>query len=176
MQVEDTIESKFRDPLTRRIALFLRAIGLPVRAGTVEEATALPGIRIDHATLVVDEKTMTYPGDLLHEAGHLAVVPPARRAGFHHDVGNEPGEEMAAIAWSFAAATHLGIAPEIVFHAAGYRGSSEAIVGSFAMRLPVGVPILAWRGMTVTKADAVADGPPPFPHMTSWLCSREDPP
>jgi hypothetical protein len=167
-------EDEFRDPLTRRIVAFLRGIGLPVRAGTVTEATALPGIRIDHSALVVDETAMTYPGDLLHEAGHLAVVTPARRAGFHHDVGNDAAEEMAAIAWSFAAAAHLGLAPEIVFHSGGYRGGSDALLGSFTTDKPIGVPLLSWLGMTVLAKDAAPGGPPPFPHMTNWFCVRED--
>ena len=163
----------FHDPLVRRIAGFLREIGLSVSAGAVAEATALPGIRIEHGALVVDEARMSYPGDLLHEAGHLAVVPATRRAGFHHDVGNDAGEEIAAIAWSFAAAAHLGIAPDIVFHAGGYRNASEAIVKSFERPQPPGVPLLAWLGMTVVPRLATPAGPPPFPHMAHWLCQKE---
>jgi hypothetical protein len=163
----------FRDPLMQRMVDFLRGIGIGVRPGAVMEATALPGIRIEHGGLVVDEARMSYPGDLLHEAGHLAVVPAARRAGFHHDVGNDPAEEMGAIAWSFAAATHLGIAPEIVFHDGGYRNASNAIVTSFESTQPPGVPWLAWLGMTVVPRLATPGGERPFPHMTHWLCPKE---
>jgi hypothetical protein len=155
-------QSEFHDPLTRRIVAFLREIGLAVRTGTVTGETALPGIDIDCGALVIDERKMTYPGDLLHEAGHLAVTTPSRRAAFHHDVGNEPAEEMGAIAWSYAAAMHIGIAPQIVFHDAGYRGGSEAILSSFESEPPIGVPYLRWLGMT--KA---------FPDMANWLCQRE---
>jgi len=170
MSVAHGIET-FRDPLTDCIAAFLRGIGLSVRAGTVAGPTALPGIDIVHGTLIVDARTMRYPGDLLHEAGHLAVVPAARRAAFHHDVGNDAGEEMAAIAWSYAAAVHLGVHPAIVFHDGGYRRGSSSILSSFAGKQPIGVPLLGWLGMTAP--DSPGDTPP-FPHMTSWLCRRED--
>jgi hypothetical protein len=174
MSASRDIENKFRDPLTRRIVAFLRGIGLSVQAGAVAGRTALPGIDISHGSLVVDERVMRHPGDLLHEAGHLAVVPAARRAVFHHDVGNDPGEEMAAIAWSYAAAMHLGIDPAIVFHDAGYRGSSAAILASFERTPPIGVPLLGWLGMTVPTERITSQGAPTFPHMTSWLCRRED--
>jgi hypothetical protein len=37
-----------------------------------------------------------------------------------------PGEEMAAIAWSYAACVHLGLEPTVVFHSDGYKGGSES--------------------------------------------------
>ena len=69
----------FQNPLTERIAAFLREIGLSIRAGAVGDDTALPGIDIEHGALVIDEAKLKYPGDVLHEAGHLAVVTPAER-------------------------------------------------------------------------------------------------
>jgi hypothetical protein len=39
---------------------------------------------------------------------------------------------MGAIAWSYAAALQIGLDPGIVFHAAGYRGSSQEL-GSGAL-------------------------------------------
>ena len=64
----------FQNPLTQRIAEFLRSIGLPVRAGAIPDATFLPGIHMERGGLVADEARLCYPGDLLHEAGHLAVM------------------------------------------------------------------------------------------------------
>ena len=156
----------FRDPIAHRIASFLNEIGLHVRAGAVADGTALPGIDVDRAVLVVDEEELRFPGDLLHEAGHLAVVPPERRAAFHHDVGNDPAEEMMAIAWSWAAALHLKIDPAIVFHGSGYGGGGRWIVENFAAERYFGVPMLAYAGMTRAAA---RDGLAPYPHMTRWL-------
>jgi hypothetical protein len=159
----------FRDPVAARIASFLCEIGLDVRAGAVGAETALPGIDVDHAALVVDEDKLLYPGDLLHEAGHLAVVSPERRDGFRHDVGNDPAEETMAIAWSWAAALHLKVDPAIVFHNAGYGGGGDRIVENFAAGRYFGVPMLAYVGMTCDPARARRDGLKPYPHMRRWL-------
>jgi hypothetical protein len=160
----------FSDPLVGTMAAFLTENGLTVRAGAVEGKTALPGIAIEHGALVVDEAKLLHPGDLLHEAGHLAVALPEQRAAFHHDVGHHPGDEMAAIAWSYAAALHLKIDPRIVFHDEGY-GDTEGDQGNnlaenFATGHYVGVPMLAWYGMAHERAK---DGEPPYPHMKRWL-------
>jgi hypothetical protein len=162
----------FADPLVERIASFLNEIGLEVRHGTVGAGTALPGILIDGGVLVVDEATMLYPGDLLHEAGHLAVVPPARRTAFLHDAGDDPAEEMMAIAWSYAAALHLKIDPTIIFHKGGYRGGGSWIVENFAAGCYFGVPMLDYVGLAVDIARARREGLMPYPHMRRWL--RED--
>ncbi|MEI9994786.1 MAG: hypothetical protein WDM91_09345 [Rhizomicrobium sp.] len=161
--------SDFEHPLTRAIAIFLGQIGLDIRAGAVPDETALPGIDIDHGVLVVDEARLAYPGDLLHEAGHLAVAAPDQRASFHHDVGNDGGEEMGAIAWSYAAALHLEIDPALVFHAAGYRGGGASILENFAAGKYFGVPYLAWCGMTNHTGRAARADMAPFPAMQKWL-------
>ena len=149
----------FLNPLTNRIAGFLGEIGLPVRAGEILERTFLPGIHVVRGVLVVDEARLAYPGDLLHEAGHLAVTPAARRNSIDGNTGDDGGEEMAAIAWSYAAAMHLGLSPDVVFHAAGYRGGSGSLIDNFGAGRYVGVPFLKWIGLT---GDA-------YPAMTRWL-------
>ena len=37
-------------------------------------------------------------------------------------VGDDVGMEMGAIAWSYAAAMHLGVAPSVLFHDVGLSG------------------------------------------------------
>ena len=58
------------------IVAFLEEIGLPVRFRDLDEAGFLPGITVEAGGLNVDREKLLYPGDLLHEAGHLAVLPP----------------------------------------------------------------------------------------------------
>ena len=162
----------FSNPLVDTMAAFLVEIGLAVRAGTVTGETALPGIDIENGVLVVDEAKLLYPGDLLHEAGHLAIALPQQRVAFHHDVGHHPGDEMAAIAWSYAAALHLKIDPAIVFHDDGY-GEDEGdqrnnLAENFATGHYVGVPMLAWYGMA-QEPHRAKDGEPAYPHMQRWL-------
>ena|SRR5215469_13278743 len=69
----------FLNPLTNQIAAFLNEIGLAVRSGAFPEPTFLPNIHVEHGVLLVDDGRLFYPGDLLHEAGHLAVTPSALR-------------------------------------------------------------------------------------------------
>jgi hypothetical protein len=140
-----------RDPIVARIVEFLSGIGLQVTLGANSQQTFLPGIDIQNGVLMIDESKLLYPGDLLHEAGHLALLPSAKRAQVNSDAGSDGGIEMAAIAWSHAAALHLGLPPEIVFHKDGYRGGSDAIIENFAAGRYIGVPILEWAGLSISE-------------------------
>lgn len=158
-----------QNPIVLRIVEFLAGIGIPVRAGDLPAETFLPGIMMDRGTLVIDEDRLTYPGDLLHEAGHLALLPPEERANAGPDAGPDGGFEMAATAWSFAAATAIKLPLEIVFHDAGYRGNSPAIIENFTKGRYFGVPILVWLGMTGDPMKPAASDVPLFPRMQRWL-------
>ena len=153
----------FTDALTTTIVAFLRGIGLVVRPGRVPEQTFVPGNWIDHGALVVDESYLNYPGDLLHEAGHLAVAAPTRRPTIVGDAGPDAAEEMMAIAWSYAAAVHLCLDPAVVFHPAGYRGGSTALIENFDQGRYVGVPMLQWLGMTYDAIRAPTYQVAPYP-------------
>ncbi len=159
-------------PLVGRIADFLHTLGITVRPAEVAEDTLLPGIRVFHGGLLVDPARLAFPGDLLHEAGHLAVVAPARRRTLHGNVGSDPAEEMMALAWSYAAAVHLGIDPAVVFHEGGYRGGGGYLLDAFGEGFGVGLPMLQYHGMTYDRQRAAREGVPAFPHMRRWL--RED--
>ncbi|HJZ96360.1 MAG TPA: hypothetical protein VKE70_07620 [Candidatus Solibacter sp.] len=149
---------------------FLRGIGLTVRMEEIAHATFLPGVHIEGGGLVVDRARLLYPGDLLHEAGHLALMDPVRRAGTNGDSGNDAGEEMGAIAWSYAAALHIGIDPRVVFHDEGYKGSAGSIAQNFAEGHYLGVPILEWKGLALEVRKAREQSLPAYPHMLRWLC------
>lgn len=161
----------FRDPLTNQIATFLRGIGLPVWHGTLGDSSFLPGIQPRAGGLVIDETRLLYPGDLLHEAGHLAVMTAEERARVDGQLSATLGDEMGAIIWSYAAALHLGIDPAVVFHPHGYRGSSEAFLQNFREGRYIAVPLLQWMEMTCEPRFAAERGCEPFPHMLKWLRS-----
>ncbi|MGE5325345.1 MAG: hypothetical protein ACM3SW_20925 [Actinomycetota bacterium] len=159
----------FTQPLTEKLAAFVKAIGLEVRPASLDTPTFLPGLAISHGAILIDEEKLLYPGDILHEAGHLAVAAPDCRKEMCGNAGEDGGEEMAAIAWSYAAAVYLDLEPAVVFHGNGYRGGSSTIVEQFAERRYIGVPVLEWLGMTADVKTAAGLKVPPYPHMLKWL-------
>lgn len=159
----------FSDPTTAQIVDFLRSIGLTVQARTLTKRTFLPGIRIERGGLLVDEAALRHPGDLLHEAGHLAVVPAARRPQLTNNVSSDPSEELMAIAWSYAALVQLQLDPAVVFHDEGYKGGAASLIENFTAGRPIGLPMLQWIGLTLDERNAQAQGLPPYPHMLRWL-------
>lgn len=146
----------FDTPETSKILDFVREAGIPVELGELAEDTVLPGMTVARGALVVDPERLGFPGDLLHEAGHVAVADPAAD---HDAVSSDPGEEMAAIAWSYAAALAIGIDPRLVFHDQGYHGGGAYIAENFAEGRTFGVPMLQRWGLTHSAL---------FPAMLGW--------
>ena len=155
--------------LTEKIIAFLREIGLEVRAGVIDSDTIFPGIKVDQGVLFYDSARLKYPGDLLHEAGHLAVKPAADRKLAGVNLGGDPAEEMMAIGWSYAAVLHLQLPPEVVFHPAGYRGGSQSLLENFAAGRYLAVPMLQWLGLTYDEKQARDIGAVAYPKMKAWL-------
>ncbi|WP_151088587.1 hypothetical protein [Hymenobacter baengnokdamensis] len=147
-----------------QILAFLAAIGLPVREAPLEKPGFLPGLLIEKGELWLDRTRLLYPGDVLHEAGHLAVTRAAERPLLQANVTeNHPekdGEELAVLLWTYAACLKLEIPPAVVFHPAGYKGQSEWLLQLFASGQYMGLPLLVWMEMTTTEG---------FPVMIRWL-------
>jgi hypothetical protein len=143
----------------RTICAFLDSIGIPVVLADYEDREFVPGMAVQSGRIMVAPGGAGYPGDLLHEAGHIAVADPQRRAAMD-EVGDDPGEEMAAIAWSVAAARACGIPLEVLFMPAGYKGGSPELIRDWETGQPFGVPLLGYWGMTSAAE---------FPKMRRWL-------
>jgi hypothetical protein len=146
---------------------FLSKVGVEWQFCQLQEETFLPGLQISNGTLLIDKEKLKYPGDILHEAGHIAVEPASTRNILSDNVmecGQSDGEEIAAIAWSWAASAEIGLPPNVVFHPAGYRGSSESLIDCFETGGLFGQPLLGAWGLC--KLDGEPDG---FPKMESWL-------
>ena len=155
--------------LLDQITGFFGSIGLQYSEGPIEGQTFLPGLAIERGSLAFDRASLKFPGDLLHEAGHLAVMCQARRRTAHRSVGKFAAEELAAIAWSYAAVVHLGLAPAVVFHPHGYKGGSDALIENFTNGQTMGVPLLQWLGMSAEPRRAAELGVAPYPAMIHWL-------
>jgi hypothetical protein len=165
---------------TEKIIAFLREIGIAVHYEKLHEKTFVPGIVVRNGAIYIDRETMDYPGDLLHEAGHLAVLQPEERAHFpeippgvdssgNHWHQKAGGDEMAAIAWSWAALMHLGLKPELLFHEGGYKGDSEWLIENFTEKKYLGLPLLCWMGFCADEKNAEAQQVKPYPYMRRWM-------
>lgn len=156
-----------------RILAFLDEIRLPVAEGPVPEDSFLPGVRIAGGIVVYDRAALRWPGDLLHEAGHIAVTPSRLRPALSDGLAQMPcvehAGEVEATAWAFAAVAHLRLHPSVLFHDGGYGGHSEGLIASFAHGVYPGAHGLAQAGMTAVGAQAQRAGVAPYPQMLRWL-------
>lgn len=159
--------------LISRIVAFLRGIGLTVREGAVAQDAFLPGLRIEAGSLVYDAARLRWPGDLLHEAGHLAVMPAALRHLLDDRIEVPPeathAGEIEAMAWSYAAVRALALDPAVLFHEGGYHGRSPSLLLNFSLGVYVGAAGLHATGMALPPAAAAAAGLQPYPAMQFWL-------
>lgn len=156
-----------------KIIDFIQEIGIPIEFCEITGEMFLPGLRIENGILLIEKNKLTYIGDCLHEAGHIALMLPEERFGSSGKLENQTHEaatEMAVIAWTYAACLEIGIDPRVVFHSGGYKGDSENIIYNFDNGHYIGVPILQWYGMTVNLAENKSIS---FPKMISWVRSHE---
>ena len=155
-----------------KIIMFIQEIGITIKRSPIVEPTFLPGIKIEKGTLIIDEEKLLYPGDILHEAGHLAVMAPEIRNEMdgNLDPGSDlhTGGELMAIPWTYAAALHLSIDPKIVFHKDGYKGGGESIIDNFRNGRYFGVSMLQWIGLTYEpQINSTSENA--FPKMIKWV-------
>lgn len=153
-----------KEKWTELICDFIRQIGLEIReAKPGATATFLPGVEIENGVLLYNPEKLLYPGDLLHEAGHMALTPANQRTKLSGNVINtdpqREGDEIAVMLWTYAAAMEGNIPLELVFHEHGYKGQSDWLIENYQKGTYIGLPLLKWMGLT---DDA-------FPKMKRWL-------
>lgn len=173
--------------LITKIANFLNALTprIRVRREIRPQVTFLPGIRLSGRTLFITPDNPRFkPGDLLHEAGHIAVMPSMFRHRMQIDIEKSTGPaierymehhagyddpvvraiiqagEQEAIAWSYAAAAAARINPTHVFHEGAYGGDEIGLLHALDARAHPGIHGLQAGGMTTTKL---------FPKMLRWM-------
>jgi hypothetical protein len=158
----------FERGLFRTLVAFIESIGIPAVAASSIHPTAFPGLDIQHGCVLIDETRVVYPGDILHEAGHLAVTDPQRRLA--QRLNPTGGEELSALAWSYAAVVHLQIDPALVFYPASYHNFGNTLLENFTAGRYIGLPMLQMYGMTVIPGcggDKTEDVV--YPKMRRWL-------
>lgn len=77
--------------------------------------------------------------------------------------------EAQATVWAYAALTHLGLDPKVLFHAGGYGGKSERLIRTYTLGVYPGSYGLQLAGMTASGEAARQMGVAPYPHMLKWL-------
>ena len=135
-----------------RIVEFLQGIGIAVREEAIPGESFLPGVAIEKGELILDRARNTWPGDLLHEAGHLAVLPFALRRTVSGDLPDtvlaEHAGEPEATAWAYAALREIGLPPEVLFHEGGYGGKAAGLLFTYDAGVYPGLQVFpprAWR-------------------------------
>ena len=148
---------------------FLDSIGIETDWLGDEEVQRVDGMAIIDGRILVAPDKPLWPGDLLHEGGHVAVCEPESRPCLG-PVEADPTDEFMAIGWSFAAAREIDMPLAQLFHKGGYRQEGQRLIDSFATGHWIGAPMLAYYGMTELNLQAaLAKGVPTFPGMIRWL-------
>jgi hypothetical protein len=176
---------------------FVRSIGLLVQEATAEVLTGsfVPGVRIAAGGLVVDPENV-FPGDVLHEAGHLATIPAvfrpeasgtlgavSRRMQQHladHPEGlaSWPEDRLCrgilqcgdseATAWQYAAAQHIGLPDTWLFPPGSFDGNAEETLMRLKWGRDMGINGLQAAGWT--KVHAFGNPALPlYPQLAFWL-------
>lgn len=164
----DAAEAERKAILISTFHDFLEEIGIVLREGEIPAESFLPGVCIENGEIVYDRTRLLYPGDILHEAGHVAVSDPLTRyitSGNVAEVNSgKSAEEQAVLLWTWAAIRKTGIPPEVVFHEHGYKNESSGLIESFEDGEFEGLDLLVWMKMTRPVEERGG-----FPEMKNWL-------
>jgi hypothetical protein len=170
-------------------AEFLRSIGIRVEYQPGVSGF-LPNVRIKSGVILVDPVDDRVCGSMLHEAGHIAVIPSLFRSDISDDAcasvqsamdaycekhvyfldglenpivrGIMQSGESEAIAWSYAAAHEIGVDTTLPFQL-GFDGEGAEIHATLGAGCHFGINGLVAGGMTKMR------GSEGFPRMTRWM-------
>jgi hypothetical protein len=160
----------FRTRWLTELITFLDSVGIQARSGSVDITTPFSGVLIDHGTLVLDEDQLMNVGDALHEAAHIAVAPVSRRPKDFGWISAHNHEELATIAWCWAAVCHLSLPAKHIFASDAFRQAGGITITKLARQHDCpGVVYLAQWGMTIERRRHAVLRGLTFPRMISWV-------
>lgn len=172
-----------------QVIVFLESIGISVlivddvaeSAGGGPSPTFLPHVRIVEGGLHIKLKDV-FPGDILHEAGHLAILAPEFRHLANDDLdevnilmgdyldkhgeklGHSPEDPVCrtilqsgdteATAWQYAAAQYIGLPDNLLFPKGSYEGDPESVLLALKSVSFLGIHGLAAAGWTLVRDSA----------------------
>ncbi len=165
---------------------FLEHIGITVKVVPGVNGF-LDHIRISEGGILIDPISDQVSAHMLHEAGHIAVVPSRFRQGMNdnlyksfkemwaYSAALDPSDdgigrhilqsgESEAIAWSYAAAKHIGIDTMLPFEI-GFNGPADGAEVHYclSMNSHFGINGLYHAGMTKMR------GEDRYPKMIRWM-------
>jgi len=178
------------DRLLRKVARWLTKIGLKVEQGTRFEVPFNVGIWIEDGGLIYDPAE-AHPGNLLHDAGHLAIIPSIIRPlakgdiiasieqpieaylDSHQDAFEKlPEDPIAraclqcgdaeAIAWAYAAAIAARVDPWLTCEQ-GFSNRNDA------EHIYRGLQVGAHLGVNGLRAAGFIERVDDFPRLTKWV-------
>lgn len=166
-----------------KVKSFLQSIGISVTQGKVPRTSFLPNVIIKNGCLIYDDKIEV--SDLLHEAGHVAIVPAKYRAICNGDMdksmlrvwakAERAGEtkfdspiywqliqasECEAIAWAWAVGKHLGLLEAEIIPDHHYDMTGVVQRAKLAAKQHFGINGLRASGMIESVKK--------YPHLTRW--------
>lgn len=180
-------------PHAEKVCGFVAGIGLPIQivhgaVGFIEH------VRVVDGGLHIDPRASA--SSILHEAGHLAVMPACYRHYLTGDVGEgiqrmfQEMDELViapdsplmraalqagdpeATAWAFAAGVSLGLPIEVIILDHEYGGEGEAIRIALSAKCYLGIHGIAQAGFCVVRANPYSQhATPVYPELAYWLQS-----
>lgn len=172
VSIKENYSRDYDEEMLQRIIYFLDNAGIKITESELNDDCFLPGLYPYGNGILLDKSGLKYPGDLLHEAGHIAVTSEQLRPliGTKEMPEKWPkhGDELGAILWSYAAVCHLKIPANVVFHPFGYKNDSEWLIEQFESGNYIGLPLLVWMGFCDDLNDNKTDNTE-FPQMKKWL-------
>lgn len=123
------------------ITAFLEKIGITIEFAPIERKTFLHGILIQGQRLVIDRAKLRQPGDLMHEAGHIATIPSLFRPLIDDNVETSlaPHIDAYMASHSFPIDTPEGPKEDPVIRGCLQSSDPEATAWSYAAAIEAGI-------------------------------------
>lgn len=177
-------------PYAQVVVDFLNNVGLPVKVVHEVKGGFLENVAIVAGELQVDQKARA--SNILHEGGHLAVIPARYRSWFsgNLDAGwkrvladadilalgpDDPlsralmqASDPEVTAWAWAAGKHLGIPDELVIMDDEYDNTGAIVRMQLGAHAYIGINGLSHGGFCVRRAHKYTTLPE-YPLLQFWL-------
>lgn len=176
-------------PHAERVVQFLLNVGLEVRLSPSARGF-IDGVAIVDGALLVDSRARA--SGLLHEAGHLAIIPNRFRSYLSGNISSgikrifseldalqlSPDDHLEralintgdpeATAWAWAVGKQLNIPEDLIIQDDEYEGGGEWVRSALAANCYIGINGLSHAGFCVVRHNPYLPCPV-YPDLAYWL-------